>query len=119
MELRFDALKSHKILLVPSPSLMTYTDENKNDEEEDKNFFYMLDGSEMSDSVRKIAMTKKGSISLGKPLSDDWSTCPHIDLYIVGSVAVTESGRRLGKGLGYAELEWGILYELGTNFFIL
>ena len=54
----------------------------------------------MSESVKKKSMTKKGSIAIGEPLLDDWSKCPHIDLVVVGAVAVTTSGRRLGKGGG-------------------
>lgn len=59
-------------------------------------------------------MTKKGSIKLGTPLAQDWSLCPKIDIVVVGSVAVTTSGKRLGKGLGFAEIEWAILYEFGV-----
>ena len=45
---------------------------------------------------------------------DDWSNCKHIDVVVVGSVAVAyPSGRRLGKGLGFAEIEWATLYHLG------
>ena len=36
-----------------------------------------------------------------------------IDLYVVASVAVSTNGVRLGKGRGFAELEWAILKELG------
>ena len=35
-------------------------------------------------------------------------------LVVVASVAVSPSGTRLGKGLGYGELEWGILSDLGV-----
>ena len=35
-----------------------------------------------------------------------------MDLIICGSVAVTSSGVRVGKGGGYSELEYGILREL-------
>lgn len=38
---------------------------------------------------------------------------PAIDAIVMGSVAVTRSGKRLGKGHGYADLEFGILRELG------
>lgn len=38
---------------------------------------------------------------------------PDVDLVVSGSVAVTESGWRVGKGEGYADLEWAVLSELG------
>jgi len=112
MDLRYYVMKANKILIVPTPALTAYegTEQDKNK----AHFCYLLDGSEMSESVKKKAMTKKGSIAIGEPLLDDWSKCPHIDLVVVGAVAVTSSGRRLGKGLGYAEIEWAILYELGV-----
>jgi 5-formyltetrahydrofolate cyclo-ligase len=36
-----------------------------------------------------------------------------IDLVVSGSVAVNESGERIGKGEGYSDLEYAILRELG------
>merc|ERR1719189_934205 len=108
-------MNAKKTLIVPSPALKAYDETNQSyQSKKDPHFCYLLDGSKMSQSVRKKAMTKKGSIAIGEPLLDDWSKCPHIDLVVVGSVAVTTSGRRLGKGLGYAEIEWAILYELGV-----
>jgi 5-formyltetrahydrofolate cyclo-ligase len=38
---------------------------------------------------------------------------PKIDAIVMGCVAVTRDGRRLGKGHGYADLEYAILRELG------
>jgi 5-formyltetrahydrofolate cyclo-ligase len=38
---------------------------------------------------------------------------PHVDLVLCGSVAVTESGARVGKGEGYSDLEFAILTDLG------
>ncbi|WP_255197917.1 5-formyltetrahydrofolate cyclo-ligase [Halorarius litoreus] len=38
---------------------------------------------------------------------------PEIDLILAGSVAVTEDGRRVGKGEGYSDLEFAILREFG------
>ncbi len=36
-----------------------------------------------------------------------------LDAIVVGSVAVTERGERIGKGEGYSDLEYAILRELG------
>jgi 5-formyltetrahydrofolate cyclo-ligase len=38
---------------------------------------------------------------------------PHVDLVLSGSVAVTPSGARVGKGEGYSDLEFAILSDLG------
>jgi 5-formyltetrahydrofolate cyclo-ligase len=38
---------------------------------------------------------------------------PRMDAIVCGSVAVTRSGRRCGKGEGYSDLEYAILRELG------
>lgn len=38
---------------------------------------------------------------------------PQMDAIVCGSVAVTRSGRRCGKGEGYSDLEYAILRELG------
>jgi len=38
---------------------------------------------------------------------------PQLDAIVCGSVAVTRTGRRCGKGEGYSDLEYGILRELG------
>ena len=96
MALRYQVMKSNKILIVPTPALTSYdgTEQNK----DDPHFCYLLDGSTMSNWAKAQAKTKKGAIAIGDPLLEDWSACPHIDLVVVGSVAVSHSGRRLGKG---------------------
>jgi 5-formyltetrahydrofolate cyclo-ligase len=38
---------------------------------------------------------------------------PRFDAIVVGSAAVTPTGRRCGKGAGYSDLEYAILRELG------
>jgi 5-formyltetrahydrofolate cyclo-ligase len=43
------------------------------------------------------------------PLED----MPQLDLIVTGCVAVSEDGRRAGKGEGYSDLEFAILEELG------
>lgn len=43
----------------------------------------------------------------------DTHEMPFIDLVVVGSVAVSQDGARLGKGAGYADLEIALLTEAG------
>lgn len=38
----------------------------------------------------------------------------HIDLLVLGSVAVSKEGHRIGKGRGYADLEYAILKEINA-----
>ena len=40
---------------------------------------------------------------------------PQIDGIVTGSVAVTQGGRRCGKGEGYSDLEYALLRELGHD----
>ena len=58
------------------------------------------------------ATTVSGSSKHGVPVGPD--EVPHVDLVVSGSVAVTESGGRVGKGEGYADLEFAVLAELGA-----
>ena len=37
-----------------------------------------------------------------------------VDLIIVGSVAVSEKGYRIGKGEGFADMEWGMMATMGA-----
>ena len=65
-----------------------------------------------SNAEAKRASSKAGSVMYGSPLLLDWSQVPNVDVVVVASVAVALNGVRLGKGLGYAELEWGIMVIL-------
>jgi 5-formyltetrahydrofolate cyclo-ligase len=55
------------------------------------------------------AATSEGGMALGRPVLV--AEMEPIDLVICGSVAVNESGARLGKGGGYADLELAFLME--------
>ena len=37
-----------------------------------------------------------------------------MDLIVVGSVAVSEKGYRIGKGEGFADMEWGMMATMGA-----
>ncbi|QLG61281.1 5-formyltetrahydrofolate cyclo-ligase [Halorarum salinum] len=58
------------------------------------------------------ATTVSGASDHGVPVGPD--EVPHVDLIVSGSVAVTESGGRVGKGEGFADVEFAVLSELGA-----
>lgn len=57
------------------------------------------------------AATIGGADEHGTPVFPDG--LPTVDLVLAGSVAVTEDGRRVGKGEGYSDLEFAVLREFG------
>ena len=100
MHLRFLTLKYNKMLLVPSPALETV-------------LFYKLDPSGFSHFWQyKRGSSKAGAAELGEPVTLDSKL--QIDLVVVASVVCSRNGVRLGKGMGFAEIEWGILVEMGA-----
>ena len=94
---RFRALKSGKVLLMPTPRL--------------RSGFVRLDPSRIAPNRWFAASSISGAGALAEPVSLD--ELPSIDLLVFGSVAVTERGDRVGKGEGYAELEFAVLRTLG------
>ncbi|NKE36316.1 5-formyltetrahydrofolate cyclo-ligase [Natronococcus sp. JC468] len=57
------------------------------------------------------ATTVSGSAEHGEQVGPE--AVESIDLIVSGSVAVTETGDRIGKGEGYSDLEYAVLRELG------
>lgn len=88
------ALKQGKKVLVPTPRL--------------KGEFYLLDGKKISNP--EFISTISGFTKYGKRVGFD--EIPNVDLIVIGSVAVTRNGDRVGKGEGYSELEYAILREI-------
>jgi 5-formyltetrahydrofolate cyclo-ligase len=88
------ALRQGKKVLVPTPRL--------------RGEFYLLDGAKILNP--EIVSTISGFTKYGKRVNFD--EIPNIDLIVIGSVAVTKNGDRVGKGEGYSELEYAILREL-------
>jgi len=95
--LRLRALEEGKVLIMASPKLRAG--------------FILLDPKNIPRSKLQQAATISGAFKYGKiaRLVD----LPKIDIVITGCVAVDRKGARLGKGGGFAELEYGILRELG------
>ena len=69
--------------------------------------FLRLDPAEVDDI--DAATTVSGCSKHGVPV--DPEELPHIDLIVAGSVAVDETGSRVGKGEGYSDLEFAVLRE--------
>jgi len=95
--LRFRALKQGKVLLMPTPRL--------------REGFLLLDPGRLPENKLFAASSIRGALSLATPVALD--DLPTIDLLVFGSVAVTSGGDRVGKGEGYAELEFAVLRTLG------
>ena len=62
------------------------------------------------DALREAA-TIKGAMRHGRAVGPE--EVPELDLVLAGSVAVNLDGARIGKGGGFADLEYGLLVEAG------
>lgn len=99
--IRKRALEEGKLLFTPVPELV-------------RDFPYLrLDPERL---VRagvpfEVAATAEGAIAHGERIG--FEDAPFLDIYVVGSVAVTLAGGRTGKGAGFADLEWGFFSALG------
>jgi 5-formyltetrahydrofolate cyclo-ligase len=58
-------------------------------------------------------------MQLGRALNADWSGVAPIDLYIVGSVAVSTDGTRLGKGKGFNQTVGNIIPVQNVPYIML
>ncbi|MBS2967729.1 5-formyltetrahydrofolate cyclo-ligase [Metabacillus sp. KIGAM252] len=98
LPLRAQVLKDGKTLLVPTPRL--------------KAGFMQVKPEWVPAGEERRAASLSHIKEYGQllPLSE----LPRIDLIVIGSVAMTKDGRRLGKGEGYADREYAIIRELGN-----
>ena len=72
--------------------------------------FFALDPDHLSEAPRKAASISGAARSARRvPLSE----LSPVDLVVMGSVAVGEDGARLGKGGGFADLEFALATEAG------
>ncbi|MCC6034770.1 MAG: 5-formyltetrahydrofolate cyclo-ligase [Desulfurococcaceae archaeon] len=96
--LRLKALGDEKIVIMASPRL--------------KSGFILLNPLHIPSNKLSYAATISGAFKYGSLVK--LRDIPTIDLVVTGCVAVDKRGVRLGKGGGYAELEYAILRELGV-----
>ena len=73
--------------------------------------FSALERSRLGDVPAAAAATIEGAARHGLPTALE-NMLP-IDLIVCGSVAVSPAGVRIGKGGGYADIEYALLAELG------
>jgi len=96
---RTAVLEAGKTLYVPQPRLRT-------------GFFSRIVPGSIPEAKFKFASTAGGMRQLAKPLGLEDRT--KIDIVVVGSSAVNpDTGARIGKGEGFAELEFGMMRQLG------
>lgn len=93
-EVRFQVLDHEKSLIVPTPRLA-------------QGLFNRLSSEPGSNKemLRKLA-SRQGIDTMSKPVPV--ASRIKLDLIVVGSVAVDKLGRRLGKGEGFADLEFAM-----------
>ncbi|KAM4800476.1 methenyltetrahydrofolate synthase domain-containing protein isoform X2 [Urocitellus parryii] len=96
----FLVLDSKKTLLVPTPRLRTGL----------FNRITPPPGAN-KDMLRRCA-TSQGVRDFSVPVGLDSRVL--VDLVVVGSVAVSEKGWRIGKGEGYADLEYAMMVSMGA-----
>jgi len=94
--IREAALQKGKILIMSTPEL--------------RRGFVIIDPSKISRRSIPIAATLKGALIYGKKV--DVLEDLKIDMYVIGSVAASPNGARLGKGNGFYDLEYAVLREL-------
>jgi len=95
---RYLTLSAGKLLVTPPPRLRSQLN--------------LLDPNVIPKNALYKASTISGAFTYGKPLELDAEI--KVDLVVMGSVAVSSSGARLGKGEGYAELEYAVLKTIGA-----
>ncbi|RDX98042.1 5-formyltetrahydrofolate cyclo-ligase-like protein [Mucuna pruriens] len=99
-QVRFLTLSDGKKLLTPQPRLRT-------------GFFSILESNMLNLGTINEACTSVGVAKHGRPIGLDEKI--KVDLIVIGSVAVDPwTGARLGKGEGFAELEYGMLRYMGA-----
>ncbi|XP_068812045.1 methenyltetrahydrofolate synthase domain-containing protein isoform X2 [Struthio camelus] len=97
---RFLTLEARKTLLVPTPRLRTGL------------FNKIVPPSGATKEILRICATSQGVKEYSVPIGLDGKA--RVDLVVVGSVAVSEKGWRIGKGEGYADMEYAMMVSMGA-----
>nr|XP_034976674.1 methenyltetrahydrofolate synthase domain-containing protein isoform X4 [Zootoca vivipara] len=97
---RFLALEARKALLVPTPRLRTGL------------FNRIIPPPGATKEMLRKCATSQGVRDYSVPVGLDAKV--RVDLVVVGSVAVSEKGCRIGKGEGFADLEYAMMVSMGA-----
>jgi 5-formyltetrahydrofolate cyclo-ligase len=76
-----------------------------------KQGFILIDPSNITGLKVFEASTIRGALKLGRPAEP---ATVKVDMFVAGSVAVSPSGGRLGKGTGYSDQEYALLKSAGA-----
>ncbi len=100
--LRLAALQEGKIVIMATPRM--------------REGFLLLDPARIPRQYYDKAATIRGAFILGEKIGvkELVTRVKTVDMIVTGSVAVDRRGRRLGKGEGYAELEYGVLRSISV-----
>ncbi|KAM4744897.1 methenyltetrahydrofolate synthase domain-containing protein isoform 1-T1 [Anableps anableps] len=97
---RFTVLQAQKTLLVPTPRLRS-------------GLFNKITPPQGANKEQlRVCSSSQGVKDFSVPVGLDAKV--KVDLVIVGSVAVSEKGCRIGKGEGYADMEWAMMASMGA-----
>ncbi|XP_064016127.1 methenyltetrahydrofolate synthase domain-containing protein isoform X2 [Pogoniulus pusillus] len=97
---RFLTLEARKTLLVPTPRLRTGL------------FNRIVPPPGATKEILRTCATSQGIKEYSVPVGLDGKA--RVDLVVVGSVAVSEKGWRIGKGEGYADMEYAMMVSMGA-----
>ncbi|XP_078257888.1 methenyltetrahydrofolate synthase domain-containing protein isoform X2 [Rhinoraja longicauda] len=99
-KVRLLVLEARKTLLVPTPRLRKGL------------FNKIVPPPGAAKEIVRVCSTAQGVKDFSVPVRLDAKV--HIDLVVVGSVAVSKNGWRIGKGEGFADLEYAMMVSLGN-----
>ncbi|KAI7802689.1 putative methenyltetrahydrofolate synthase domain-containing protein-like [Triplophysa rosa] len=97
---RLAALQARKTLLVPTPRLKTGL------------FNKIVPPKGATKQVLHVCSTSQGIKEFSVPVGLEDSV--QVNLVVVGSVAVSENGYRIGKGEGFADMEYAMMACMGA-----
>jgi len=98
--IRYLALQAHKSLLVPTPRLRSGL------------LNHITPPPGAGKQVLRVCASSRGVKEHSQPVGLDAKV--KIDIIVIGSVAVSKQGERVGKGEGYADLEYAMMRCMGA-----